>query len=215
MSISLFGNLLCVSCFSASAAAELKDKVGFDCALSSSSYHHLPQMTADVKRSDFNPFRTPTLTPSATGQSLSGPSTTSAIEPAASSSRTSHSPHSSGSTDPLRNHVTNDDAILDERQEIEDSRGMSKWVVRTIHDSKLDASLSYQTPAGSQYASYVNDCYALVASLCNEEELVTFNEAQKLENWMPAMQLEFDALVKNDTWYLTHLLANKKTIGTK
>ena len=29
------------------------------------------------------------------------------------------------------------------------------------------------------------------------------------------MQTEYDAIVKNDTWYLTDLPVGKKTIGTK
>ena len=48
--------------------------------------------------------------------------------------------------------------------------------------------------------SYASDCYALaVASLCDEKEPVSFDEAQNSENWMAAMQSEFDAIFKNGT----------------
>ena len=51
--------------------------------------------------------------------------------------------------------------------------------------------------------------------MCNEEELVSFEEAQSSKKWMDAMQIEYDAIVKNDTWYLTNFLVGKKFIGTK
>ena len=43
---------------------------------------------------------------------------------------------------------------------------MSKWLVQTLHDSKLDAPLPNRTCFGSQHASYASDCFALVASMC-------------------------------------------------
>ena len=71
------------------------------------------------------------------------------------------------------------DALDEERTEIEESMTMPKWLVKTLHDSKLDAPLSTCTCFGSQHVSYASDCYALaVASLCDEEELVLFDEAQ-------------------------------------
>ena len=80
------------------------------------------------------------------------------------------------------------DALYEERTKIEESRTMPKWLVQTLRDSKLDAPLSTRTCSGSQHVSYALDCYVLVvASLCDEEEHVSFDEAQNLENWMVAM----------------------------
>ena len=60
---------------------------------------------------------------------------------------------------------------------------MPKWLGQTLCDSKLDALLSSRTHFGSQHTSYASDCYALaISSLCNEDEPVTFDEAQNLEN---------------------------------
>ena len=65
---------------------------------------------------------------------------------------------------------------------------MPEWLVQTLRDSKLDAPMSSCTRSSSQHVSYVSDCYAsAVSSLCNEEEPVTFNQAQNLENWLAAM----------------------------
>ena len=108
------------------------------------------------------------------------------------------------------------DALDEEKTEIEESRSMPKWLVKTLRDNKLDAPLPSRTCHGSQRASYASDCYALtVSSICDEEEPVTFNEAQNLENWMAAMQVEYDAIVNNETWSLCDLPAGKKAIGTK
>ena len=50
----------------------------------------------------------------------------------------------------------------------------------------------------------------------DEEELVSFEETQNLENWMAAMHFEYDAIVKNGTtWSLCDLPSGKKAIGTK
>ena len=68
------------------------------------------------------------------------------------------------------------DALEDERQEIEGSRNMPRWLVQTLRDSKLDAPLSSRTRSGSHGASYASDCYALaVSSMCDESELVSFD----------------------------------------
>ena len=93
---------------------------------------------------------------------------------------------------------------------------MPKWLVQTLRDSKLNAPLSSRTRSGSHSADYASDCYALaVSSMCDEEELVTFNEAQSSKNWMVAMQAKYDAIVKNETWSLCDFPTGKKEIGTK
>ena len=50
--------------------------------------------------------------------------------------------------------------------------------------------------------------------MCDEEELVSFNEAHNSKNWMAAMQCEYDAIMKNGTWSLCDLPLGKKAIGT-
>ena len=93
---------------------------------------------------------------------------------------------------------------------------MPKWLLQTLRDSKLDAPLSSRTRFGSQNTSYASECYVLaVSSLCDEDEPVTFDEAQNSENWWAAMQSKFDAIMKNGTWSLVDLPIGKKAIGTK
>ena len=108
------------------------------------------------------------------------------------------------------------DALDYNRTKIEESRSMPKWLVHTLCDSKLDALLPSRTHHSSQRSSYASYCYALVvSSMCDEEELITFNEAQNLENLMDTMQDEYDAIVKNETWSLCGFSIGKKEIGTK
>ena len=60
---------------------------------------------------------------------------------------------------------------------------MPKWlVVQTLRDSKLDAPLSTRTCSGSHSADFALDSYDLVVSnMCDEEEPVSFNEAQNFK----------------------------------
>lgn len=103
-----------------------------------------------------------------------------------------------------------------EIKKIEESRTMPKWLVHTLHDNKLDAPLSSHTRHGSEHASYASNCYALdVLIKCDDEEPVSFDEAQNLKNWKATMQVEYDAIVKNDTWYLFDLPLRERAIGTK
>ena len=55
--------------------------------------------------------------------------------------------------------------------------------------------------------------YLVVSSLCDEDEPVTFDEAQNSKNWLVAMQSEFDAIMKNGTWSLVDLSVGKKSMA--
>ena len=44
---------------------------------------------------------------------------------------------------------------------------------------------------------------------------MSFDEAQKSENWLAAMQSEYDAIMKNGTWSLCDFPIGKKAIGRK
>ena len=93
---------------------------------------------------------------------------------------------------------------------------LPKWLLQTLQDSKLDVPLSYRTRTSCHSASFASDCYVMAASsLCDENEPVSFDEAQNSENWMAAMQSEYDAIMKTGTWHLCDLPLGKKAIGTK
>lgn len=57
---------------------------------------------------------------------------------------------------------------------------MPHWLVRTLCDTKLDASLHSCICHDSHHESYVLDSYALVAaSVWAEEELISFEKVRK------------------------------------
>ena len=60
--------------------------------------------------------------------------------------------------------------------------------------------MPYRTHSGSHSASFASDCYAMAASsLCDENEPVSFDEAQNSENWMAAIQSKYDVIMKTGT----------------
>ncbi|WP_129364608.1 hypothetical protein [Klebsiella pneumoniae] len=66
------------------------------------------------------------------------------------------------------------DVLDEERAENEQARGMPKWLVHTLRDSKLDAP---------RHASSTPDCYALaISSLSDVEEPLSFDEAHNFED---------------------------------
>jgi len=56
---------------------------------------------------------------------------------------------------------------------------------------------------GSRSPYQVN--LAFVSKVANSHDLVSFDEASKKQEWRDAMQVEFDALMKNKTWKLVEL----------
>lgn len=96
----------------------------------------------------------------------------------------------------------------------ESSRRVPRWLTETLKDSPLDMPLSSRTRLGARRAQGLCTEYDL-ESTCHEEEPVSFEEAEEDPHWMAAMQPEFDAIMKNDTWFLTDLPVGKKAIGVK
>jgi hypothetical protein len=52
-----------------------------------------------------------------------------------------------------------------------------------------------------------------MSEVVHSYDLVSFNEANFKQEWRDAMQVEYDALMKNNTWKLVELPPNKKPIG--
>ena len=51
--------------------------------------------------------------------------------------------------------------------------------------------------------------------MCDEEEPLSFDKAQNSKNWLATMQNEYNAIMKNGTWYLCDFPIGKKVIGCK
>ena len=57
--------------------------------------------------------------------------------------------------------------------------------------------------------------YALMSSISNVIEPMSFDEANEHDEWRNAMEKEYDSIMKDNTWELTKLPKHKKPIGCK
>ena len=57
--------------------------------------------------------------------------------------------------------------------------------------------------------------FVLMTQVMKNNEPQSFDEAINKVQWWNAMEAEFDALVRNDTWTLMELPLDKDVIGTK
>ena len=57
--------------------------------------------------------------------------------------------------------------------------------------------------------------FVLMTQVMKNNEPQSFDEAVNKVQWKNAMEAEFDALVRNDTWTLKELPLDKDAIGTK
>ena len=55
----------------------------------------------------------------------------------------------------------------------------------------------------------------MTSEVVHSFDMVSFNEAKRKQEWKDAMEVEYDALMKNNTWKLVELIPNKKPIGCK
>lgn len=85
------------------------------------------------------------------------------------------------------------------------------------YSSVVTTSNGY-TPNTFPYSisKYLNRAYVnFLTNISSEYEPNTYDQARKNDEWIKAMQLETDALEKNETWTLTELPPDKVAIGNK
>jgi len=75
----------------------------------------------------------------------------------------------------------------------------------------IDTSLA----AAVSFVEINPSCRAVLASLDNNCDPITFSEALKDVKWCKAMDAELRALEKNGTWHITTLPPGKRAIGCK
>jgi hypothetical protein len=86
-------------------------------------------------------------------------------------------------------------------------------VLSTLQDAKPDEIQQGERRTRSKSPQQVN--LALMSEVVHSYDLVSFNEANQKQEWRDAMQVEYDALMKNNTWKLVELPPTKKPIGCK
>ena len=65
------------------------------------------------------------------------------------------------------------DGVIEERQEIVDSKSMQNWIMYTLCDNHLSNPFLSHNFLGSLHASYVYNFYALIISnVCDKEKKI-------------------------------------------
>ncbi|KAL2248611.1 UNVERIFIED_CONTAM: Retrovirus-related Pol polyprotein from transposon RE1 [Sesamum indicum] len=82
---------------------------------------------------------------------------------------------------------------------------LQDYICSNISDHQNMTNISYPTS--------IHSCLLSAASLPQEPK--SFNQAIKQKEWKDAMLVELKALEKNQTWEITELPKNKRTIGCK
>ena len=95
--------------------------------------------------------------------------------------------------------VNVDDVVDEENREIINARSMPKWLVQTLCDNSLATPLSTHTHFETQRPYFAHNCYEFATfNTYDEEEFVSFDEAQNLESWMAIIKIEYDPIVRKD-----------------
>ncbi|GKD20730.1 putative RNA-directed DNA polymerase, partial [Tanacetum coccineum] len=86
---------------------------------------------------------------------------------------------------------------------------------KKFSDFVLDKNVKYGIDKSVNYANLSKDNYVYVISLNKIVEPKTYLEAVKDHRWVEAINLEMEALYRNNTWVLTILPKGRKAVGCK
>jgi hypothetical protein len=87
-----------------------------------------------------------------------------------------------------------------------------KWLIKGHSESDM-MDRNFEKRITRSQSSILN--FALMAKVMKMDDPDNYAEASKKKEWNEAMEVEFNALVKNDTWDLVKLPKGKDVIGTK
>ncbi|KAF5771878.1 putative RNA-directed DNA polymerase [Helianthus annuus] len=91
----------------------------------------------------------------------------------------------------------------------------STSVPKRYQDYVLNSSVRYDINRVVNYACLSGDSVSFISGLNKTVEPSTYREAVKDPKWVEAMNLEMEALLRNNTWEVVELPANRKPIGCK
>ncbi|GJW23190.1 ribonuclease H-like domain-containing protein [Tanacetum coccineum] len=84
-----------------------------------------------------------------------------------------------------------------------------------LTDYVIDSKLRYGIEKHVNYANLNSVNYSFTTTLNKSVDHVTYYDVIKDNNWIEAMNIEIEALNRNNTWTVTDLLAGRKAIGYK
>ncbi|KAJ0925089.1 putative RNA-directed DNA polymerase [Helianthus annuus] len=93
------------------------------------------------------------------------------------------------------------------------SRNIS--VPKRFQDFVLNSCAKYDINKVVSYSCLTADNVAYISSLNKTSEPSSYSEASKDPRWIEAMNLEMEALMRNQTWELVDLPSGRKPIGSK
>ncbi|KAJ0703042.1 putative RNA-directed DNA polymerase [Helianthus annuus] len=126
------------------------------------------------------------------------------------------------SSDRVESGVAEDTAVLDD--EIDPAEGTftelrrssrSTSIPKRFQDYVLNSNVKYDINKVVSYACLSADSACFISRLNKTVEPSTYSEAAKDPKWIEAMNLEMEALLRNKTWEMVDLPANRKPIGCK
>ncbi|KAJ0575491.1 putative RNA-directed DNA polymerase [Helianthus annuus] len=88
-------------------------------------------------------------------------------------------------------------------------------VPKRFQDFVLNSCAKYDINKVVSYACLTADNVAYISSLNKTSEPSSYSEASKDPRWIEAMNLEMEALMRNQTWELVDLPSGRKPIGCK
>ncbi|KAJ0890765.1 putative RNA-directed DNA polymerase [Helianthus annuus] len=88
-------------------------------------------------------------------------------------------------------------------------------VPKRFQDFVLNSCAKYDINKVVSYSCLTADSVAYISSLNKTSEPNSYSEASKDPRWIEAMNLEMEALMRNQTWELVDLPSGRKPIGSK
>lgn len=86
---------------------------------------------------------------------------------------------------------------------------------KRLEDFVIEGKVKYGLDKVVNYSNLSPDLFSFVTRLNKSVEPRNFQEASQDQNWVNAMNLEMEALYRNQTWEITNLPPNRKAIGCK
>jgi hypothetical protein len=110
--------------------------------------------------------------------------------------------------------LSNDEVVMGNgsSSKTNEDKKKPKWLIEGYFESDM-MDRNFEKRITRSQSSILN--FALMAKVTNMDDPYNYAEASKKKEWNEAMEAEFNALVKNDTWNLVKLPKGKDVIGTK
>ncbi|KAK1425214.1 hypothetical protein QVD17_20561 [Tagetes erecta] len=91
----------------------------------------------------------------------------------------------------------------------------SAGLPRRLGDFVVEGKVKYGIEKVVSYSKLSHEAYCFTSSLDKSVEPVNYKQASMDPNWVHAMNMEMEALSRNNTWVMTDLPKGRKAVGSK